>query len=135
TPPPPDPGAARGYPGRGARRGAWLHARRRSRVPHARHPCVGNQILNPPIVIGHRGACGYRPEHTLASYELAIALGADFIEPDLVITKDGRLVARHENEISSTTDVATKFADRKTTKIIDGAPVTGWFVEDLTLAE
>jgi glycerophosphoryl diester phosphodiesterase len=90
-----------------------------------------------PIVIGHRGASGYRPEHTLASYQLAIALGADYVEPDLVSTKDGVLVARHENEISGTTDVAEhpEFADRKTTKVIDGGSVTGWFTEDFTLAE
>jgi glycerophosphoryl diester phosphodiesterase len=90
-----------------------------------------------PIVIGHRGASGDRPEHTLASYKLAIERGADFIEPDLVVTKDGILVARHEPEISGTTDVANRpeFADRKTTKILDGAPTTGWFVEDFTLAE
>jgi len=88
-----------------------------------------------PIVIGHRGACGYRPEHTLASYELAIEMGADFIEPDLVSTKDGVLVARHENEISGTTDVAEKFPARKTTKTIDGKSVEGWFTEDFTLAE
>ncbi|HKV10282.1 MAG TPA: glycerophosphodiester phosphodiesterase [Thermoanaerobaculia bacterium] len=90
-----------------------------------------------PIVIAHRGASGYRPEHTLASYELAIEMGADFIEPDLVPTKDGALVARHENEISETTDVASRpeFVDRRTTKRIDGAEVTGWFTEDFTLAE
>jgi glycerophosphoryl diester phosphodiesterase len=90
-----------------------------------------------PIVIGHRGASGYRPEHTLASYRLAIRLGADYVEPDLVSTKDGVLVARHENEIGGTTDVAEhpEFADRKTTKTIDGRSVTGWFTEDFTLAE
>ncbi|MFB2937339.1 esterase-like activity of phytase family protein [Aerosakkonemataceae cyanobacterium BLCC-F154] len=90
-----------------------------------------------PIVIGHRGASGYRPEHTLVSYELAIDLGADYIEPDLVSTKDGVLIARHENEISGTTDVALRpeFADRKTTKTIDGQQYTGWFTEDFTLAE
>jgi glycerophosphoryl diester phosphodiesterase len=90
-----------------------------------------------PIVIGHRGASGYRPEHTLAAYRLAIRLGADYVEPDLVSTKDGVLVARHENEISGTTDVADhpEFADRRTTKTIDGRPVTGWFTEDFTLAE
>jgi glycerophosphoryl diester phosphodiesterase len=90
-----------------------------------------------PIVIGHRGASGYRPEHTLASYELAIAQGADFIEPDLVVTRDGVLVARHENEISGTTDVAAhpEFAGRRTTKRIDGEAITGWFAEDFTLAE
>jgi glycerophosphoryl diester phosphodiesterase len=89
------------------------------------------------IVIGHRGASGYRPEHTLAAYELAIDLGADFIEPDLVSTKDGILVARHENEISGTTDVADhpEFADHYTTKTIDGVAIKGWFTEDFTLAE
>jgi glycerophosphoryl diester phosphodiesterase len=90
-----------------------------------------------PIVIGHRGASGYRPEHTLASYELAIEMGADYIEPDLVSTKDHMLVARHENDITGTTNVAdhAEFADRKTTKVIDGIAVTGWFTEDFTLAE
>ena len=90
-----------------------------------------------PLVIGHRGAAGYRPEHTLASYELAIELGADYVEPDLVSTKDGVLVARHENEIGGTTDVAKhpEFAARKTTKTIDGTQLTGWFTEDFTLAE
>ena len=91
----------------------------------------------PPIVIGHRGASGYLPEHTLAAYELAIDMGADFIEPDLVSTKDGVLIARHENEISTTTDVANRpeFANRKTTKVVDGISYTGWFTEDFTLAE
>jgi len=90
-----------------------------------------------PLVIAHRGASGHRPEHTLASYELAIELGADFIEPDLVITRDGVLIARHENDISETTDVASRpeFADRRTTRRIDGVEVTGWFTEDFTLAE
>ena len=90
-----------------------------------------------PIVIAHRGASGERPEHTLAGYRLAIDLGADYIEPDLVLTKDGVLVARHENEISETTDVAKhpEFAARKATKTIDGQEVTGWFTEDFTLAE
>jgi len=88
-------------------------------------------------VIGHRGASGYRPEHTLASYELAARLGADFIEPDLVSTQDGVLVARHENEISGTTDVASRpeFSARRATKTVDGVSVTGWFTEDFTLAE
>lgn len=91
----------------------------------------------PPIIIGHRGACGYRPEHTLASYELAIEVGADYIEPDIVSTKDGVLIARHENDISETTDVGERpdFANRRTTKIIDGQAVTSWFTEDFTLAE
>ncbi|WP_033436466.1 glycerophosphodiester phosphodiesterase [Saccharothrix sp. NRRL B-16314] len=90
-----------------------------------------------PLVIGHRGASGYRPEHTLAAYELAARMGADYVEPDLVVTKDGELVARHENEIGGTTDVAAhpEFAARKATKVIDGAPITGWFTEDFTLAE
>jgi len=90
-----------------------------------------------PIVIAHRGASGDRPEHTLAGYEHAIDLGADYIEPDLVSTKDGVLVARHENEIGGTTDVAShpEFAARRTTKAIDGNPITGWFTEDFTLAE
>lgn len=93
--------------------------------------------LSSPIVIAHRGASGERPEHTLAAYDLAIREGADVIEPDLVPTKDGHLVARHENEISGTTDVAShpEFADRKTTKTIDGQTETGWFTEDFTLAE
>ncbi|HSE08376.1 MAG TPA: glycerophosphodiester phosphodiesterase [Nocardioidaceae bacterium] len=97
-----------------------------------RDPEVGE-----PLVIGHRGASGYRPEHTLASYRLAIQMGADYVEPDLVATKDGVLVARHENEISGTTDVARhpEFADRYTTKTIDGQSISGWFTEDFTLAE
>ncbi|MEU4409432.1 glycerophosphodiester phosphodiesterase [Streptosporangium sp. NPDC023963] len=90
-----------------------------------------------PVIIGHRGASAHRPEHTLLSYETAIALGADYIEPDLVSTKDHVLVARHENEIGGTTDVENhpEFAARRTTKTIDGNPVTGWFTEDFTLAE
>ena len=90
-----------------------------------------------PIVIGHRGASGDRPEHTLEAYWLAIQEGADYVEPDVVSTRDGVLVARHENEISGTTDVAAhaSFAGRRTTKLIDGVNVTGWFTEDFTLAE
>ncbi len=90
-----------------------------------------------PIVIAHRGASGERPEHTLAAYQLAIEQGASFIEPDLVLTKDGVLVVRHENEISETTNVSgkTEFEGRRTTKTIDGKKVTGWFTEDFTLAE
>ncbi|MXP30665.1 glycerophosphodiester phosphodiesterase [Erythrobacter jejuensis] len=89
------------------------------------------------LIIAHRGASGERPEHTLAAYELAIDQGADYIEPDLVFTKDGVLVSRHENDISATTDVAkrSEFASRKTTKSIDGADITGWFTEDFTLDE
>ena len=88
-----------------------------------------------PLVVAHRGASGYRPEHTLAAYELGINQGADYIEPDLVMTSDRVLVARHENEIGGTTDVASRFPDRRTTKVIDGERVTGFFVEDFTLAE
>ena len=94
-------------------------------------------IAKKVLVIGHRGASALRPEHTLASYGKAIADGADFIEPDLVMTRDGVMVARHENEIGTTTDVAShpEFADRKTTKTVDGHAVNGWFTEDFTLAE
>ncbi|MEQ4725618.1 glycerophosphodiester phosphodiesterase [Nonomuraea sp. B19D2] len=89
------------------------------------------------VVIGHRGSAGHRPEHTQGGYELAVAMGADWIEPDLVPTKDHVLVVRHENEISGTTDVSLRpeFAARKTTKVVDGRNVTGWFTEDFTLAE
>ena len=89
------------------------------------------------LVIGHRGAAGSRPQHTLASYELSIRLGADVIEPDLVTTRDGVLVARHEPEISGTTDVARhpEFADRRTTRTVDGVVTTGWFTDDFTLPE
>ncbi|MDI6101125.1 glycerophosphodiester phosphodiesterase [Actinoplanes sp. NEAU-A12] len=89
------------------------------------------------LVVGHRGASGYRPEHTLASYELAGRLGADYLEPDLVITKDGVLVCRHEPEIGGTTDVASRpeFASRKRTVVLDGVSVTGWWTQDFTLAE
>jgi glycerophosphoryl diester phosphodiesterase len=90
-----------------------------------------------PLVIGHRGAAGYLPDHTLESYELAIKLGADYIEPDLVATKDGHLIARHEPNITSTTDVAShpEFAGRLTTKVVDGVAETGYFASDFTLAE
>lgn len=94
-------------------------------------------VARVPLIIGHRGASGYRPEHTRAAYELAFRLGADAVEPDIVATRDGVLVLRHENEISGTTDVASRseFADRRTTKLIDGARLTGWFTEDFTWAE
>ncbi|MEV8535910.1 glycerophosphodiester phosphodiesterase [Streptomyces sp. NPDC051211] len=97
----------------------------------------GYRDLPYPTVIGHRGASGYRPEHTLGSYQLALDLGADVVEQDLVPTRDGHLVCRHENEIGGTTDVADhpEFASRRTTKSVDGVPVTGWFTEDFTLAE
>lgn len=98
---------------------------------------MGESTQARPIIIAHRGASAYRPEHTLASYRLAIAQGADYIEPDLVMTKDGVLVCRHENEISGTTDVGAhaEFADRRKEKTVDGVAGTGWWVEDFTLAE
>ncbi|MET0813403.1 MAG: glycerophosphodiester phosphodiesterase family protein [Microbacterium sp.] len=90
-----------------------------------------------PLVIGHRGAPGYRPEHSRSSYDLALEMGVDAVEPDVVVSKDGVLVVRHENEISGTTDVASRpeFQDRRTTKSIDGAELTGWFTEDFTWDE
>jgi glycerophosphoryl diester phosphodiesterase len=101
------------------------------------HPAAAQPAATRPLVIAHRGASGERPEHTLLAYQRAIDQGADFIEPDLVMTRDGVLVARHENEISGTTDVAGRpdFADRRTERSIDGVKVTGWFTEDFTLAE
>ena len=109
-------------------------------------PAAALPIVDKPLVIGHRGASGYRPEHTLAAYELAIDMGADYVEPDLVSTKDGILIARHEPYIggdnpaqagADSTDVASRpeFADRKKSVVLDGLPLTGWFVEDFTLAE
>ncbi len=102
-----------------------------------RAPLPDAEIAQRVIVIAHRGASGERPEHTLAAYRLAITQGADFIEPDLVPTRDGVLIARHENELSGTTDVAARaeFAGRRTVKRIDGEQVIGWFSEDFTLAE
>lgn len=96
-----------------------------------------NRVDPKPIVIAHRGASGYVPEHTLAAYSLAILQGADFVEPDLVMTKDGHLIARHDNVLDVTTDVASRpeFAARKTTKSVDGVTITGWFSEDFTLRE
>lgn len=101
------------------------------------NPGYREKNMADPLVLAHRGASGYRPEHTLAAYDLAVEQGADYIEPDLVMTKDGVLIDRHEPEISGTTDVADhpEFADRKTTKNLDGTQVTGWFVDDFTLAE
>jgi glycerophosphoryl diester phosphodiesterase len=98
---------------------------------------AGVAAAETPIVIGHRGASGERPEHTAQSYRLAIAEGADFIEPDLVMTRDGVLIDRHENEIGATTDVAAHrdFVRRKTTKMVDGQRIEGWFTEDFTLDE
>ena len=94
-------------------------------VKHGKHP----------FVVAHRGASGYLPEHTLEAYIRGMELGADFVEPDLVVTKDGVLIARHENEISETTNVASVFPDRKTTKTVDDVKTVGWFTEDFTLAE
>jgi glycerophosphoryl diester phosphodiesterase len=106
-------------------------------LPCASHAADQPAALPAKLVIAHRGASALRPEHTLAAYEKAIEDGADIIEPDVVVTRDGVLVVRHENEISGTTDVAGRpeFADRKTTKLIDQAPATGWFTEDFTLEE
>jgi glycerophosphoryl diester phosphodiesterase len=107
-----------------------MHA---TQVP-ARRPATGTPL---PVVIGHRGAPAYRPEHTAASYELAIDLGAQLIEPDVVISRDGVLVVRHESELSLTTDVALRpeFADRRTTKVLDDTVCTGWFAEDFNYPE
>lgn len=112
--------------GAAAALGAGMTAQAARRIPARR-----------PIVIAHRGASGDRPEHTLAAYRLAVEQGADFIEPDVVVTKDGVLVCRHETEIGATTDVASRpeFASRRTRKSSDGQPVEGWFAEDFTLAE
>ncbi|MBY0417298.1 MAG: hypothetical protein K2W88_04445 [Pararheinheimera sp.] len=98
---------------------------------------AADNCATPPLVIAHRGASGHLPEHTLEAYMLAMRMGADFIEPDLVPTKDGVLISRHENDLTQTTNVAVlpQFAERKTTKRIDGIPITGWFSEDFTLAE
>src|SRR5688500_14384197 len=108
------------------------------RYPAGGHP-GGDEArsgdVRKPIVIAHRGASGYRPEHTLAAYELAIRQGADFIEPDIVITKDGALVARHEHRLDETTDVAQRFPALRTVKRVGNDTVSGWFVEDLTLAQ
>jgi glycerophosphoryl diester phosphodiesterase len=120
------------------------HLRARLPAAWAALVLVGGVLVAPvrveaasPLVIGHRGAAGERPEHTATGYRLAIAEGADFIEPDLVMTKDGVLIDRHENEIGATTDVAAhpEFVGRKATKTVDGHSVTGWFSEDFTLAE
>ena len=106
-------------------------------IQAAEKPLAEKPLASRVLVIGHRGASALRPEHTLASYGKAIADGADYVEPDLEMTKDGVMVARHENEISGTTDVADhpEFANRKTTKTVDGKAITGWFTEDFTLAE
>ncbi len=113
----------------------------RSPVPSAAPVAAGSSRAAPaggmprPLIIAHRGASGHRPEHTLAAYALAIDMGADYVEPDLVMTRDHVLVARHENEIGGTTDAAAKFPTRRRTTVIDGDTVTGFFTEDFTLAE
>ncbi|MBT9545091.1 MAG: glycerophosphodiester phosphodiesterase [Candidatus Sericytochromatia bacterium] len=101
----------------------------------AARPFLSAAPYSTPLVIAHRGACGLLPEHTLAAYQQAISDGADFIEPDVVSSKDGVLVVRHENNLAETTDVAQKFAARKRSKTIDGQRVSGWFSEDFTLKE
>lgn len=121
----------------------WSIPRRRAPLVRFRVAFFGmimtatTALSQPVIVIGHRGASGYVPEHTLTSYFVAIQDGADYVEPDLVMTRDGVLVARHENEIGGTTNVAEhpEFASRRATKVIDGTSITGWFTEDFTLAE
>ncbi|MER6419152.1 glycerophosphodiester phosphodiesterase [Streptomyces sp. NPDC001137] len=118
--------------------GAVLGLSGTARAAGAGHGSGGLKSLPKPTIIGHRGASGYRPEHTFGSYNLALDLGADIVEAgDLVPTKDGHLVCRHEPEIGGTTNVADhpEFADRKATKVLDGVSVTGWFTEDFTLAE
>lgn len=115
-----------------------MHLTRRAVVASAVLAAATPALAKPrPIVIAHRGASGERPEHTPMAYRLAIDQGCDFIEPDLVLTQDGVLVVRHENEIGGTTDVAAHpgFAARRTTKVIDGERLEGWFAEDFTLAE
>lgn len=106
-------------------------------APAQAQPAAGEAAPPPRLVIAHRGASALRPEHTLAAYAKALADGADYVEPDLVSTRDGVLVARHENEIGGTTDVAAhpEFAARRTAKTIDGERIEGWFSEDFTLAE
>ncbi|MGW6062085.1 glycerophosphodiester phosphodiesterase [Streptomyces sp. NPDC055189] len=103
----------------------------------AKHGHGGHKDLPVPTIVAHRGTSGYRPEHTLGSYQLALDMGAHVIEQDVVPTKDGHLVCRHENDITATTDVSAhpEFAGRKTTKSVDGVSLTGWFTEDFTLAE
>lgn len=107
------------------------------RNPRIRRRRSGSVAAMSPLVVGHRGAPGYRPEHTRSSYELALAMGVDAVEPDIVATRDGVLVIRHENEISTTTNIADhpEFADRKRTKAFAGHELTGWFTEDFTWAE
>lgn len=107
------------------------------RRERSRRPVGATPVRSRPLVIAHRGASGRRPEHSVAAYQLAFKSGADAVEPDVVATRDGVLVVRHENEISGTTDVSEhpEFRDRRTTKLIDGEEVTGWFTEDFTWPE
>jgi glycerophosphoryl diester phosphodiesterase len=111
------------------------HAAAQATSAQTAAPAMPHPLVIGPLVIGHRGTAGHLPEHTIAGYTLAIDLGADYIEPDLVSTKDGVLIARHENDMSDTTDVAAKFPQRGAEKSIDGRAVRGWFSEDFTLAE
>ncbi|MFF8194321.1 glycerophosphodiester phosphodiesterase [Streptomyces bobili] len=131
-------GAAAAIGAAGTTLGLSGTARATGAATGSRHGGKGLASLPVPTIIGHRGASGYRPEHTLGAYQLALDLGADIVEAgDLVPTKDGHLVCRHEPEIGGTTDVAShpEFAGRRTTKILDGVSLTGWFTEDFTLAE
>ncbi|ARQ71691.1 glycerophosphodiester phosphodiesterase [Streptomyces marincola] len=139
-------GADAGHPGRRALLGMTAGAAGAAALLGTATPAVAGsrpaargiaRELPVPAVIAHRGASGYRPEHTIGAYQLGLDMGADVIEQDLVPTKDGHLVCRHENDISGTTDVADhpEFADRRTTKTIDGQELTGWFTEDFTLRE
>lgn len=126
-----------GHAGAGSRSAGASCITRVTSRQSSRQASRQSSLVVTPAVVGHRGASGRRPEHTLEAYRLAIAMGADDIELDLVVTRDGVLVARHESEISGTTDVAShlEFADRRATKRVDGEELTGWFVEDFTLAE
>lgn len=118
-----------------------MHSQERGTAEEHSHPNTTHRprfgTAGLPGIIAHRGASGYRPEHTVAAYELAFQLGADAVEPDIVVSKDGELVIRHDTDLSGTTDVATRpeFAHLRTTKEIDGAPLDGWFVEDFTWAQ
>jgi len=109
----------------------------RAAAPYAEamHLLTSLALAGAPLVIGHRGAPGHLPDHTLEGYRLAVEQGADVIEPDLVPTADGHLIARHENDLTHTTDIARHYPERKSTKVVDGETVTGWFAEDFTLAE
>ncbi|MDY6949572.1 MAG: glycerophosphodiester phosphodiesterase [Pseudomonadota bacterium] len=124
-----------------ASRGFWMAMVLTMSGPAQAQPAAAGKWATldgaPPIVIAHRGASGYRPEHTLASYQLAIELGADYIEPDLVATRDGHLIARHEPLLDDTTDVKSRpeFASRRTARLLDGKEIAGFYASDFTLAE